>query len=169
LAVISRHHPVGIGFFQELLDGSRIFGSLEQLAERVVPKLPRDALERPEVVAGTVGRRYEQEKELNGLAIKALEVDPLLAHGHGPDESGHARVLRVRHGHTPADPGAPKIFSLEDGLDDALFIGSGDLAGIDERTNHLADDALFRVSVDMGANRVRRDKIGELHAGKRPG
>jgi hypothetical protein len=169
LAVISRHDPVGIGFFQKLLDGSRFFGGLQQLAERVVPKLTRDALERPEVVAGTVGRRYKKKEKLDGLAIKALEVDALLAHGNGPDETGHARMLRVRDGHATADPGTPEVLPLEDGLDDALFVRRSDLAGIDEGTNHLADNALFRVGVDMGANRFRGDKIGELHAGKTPG
>ena len=111
------------------------------------------------MVAGPVGGGNEEKKELHGLAVEALELDPCRAHRHGTHQPGHARVLRVGHGHAAADPGAAEILAFHDRLDDALLIPGHDAIGIDEGLHHLANHAFLRAGFHLGTNGVGRDKI----------
>ena len=98
---------------------------LEETAERVVAELPRDVLQAPAVVAGPVGRRNQQEEQVDGLAVEAGEIDARGADRHRAHQAIDAGVLGVRDGHAAADAGAAQFLALEDGLDDALeFAGS---------------------------------------------
>ena len=67
---------VVVGLVQQLLDVFRRLGLLEEAAEGVVAELPRDVLQRPQVVAGPVGRRNQQEEQVDRLAVEAGEIDP---------------------------------------------------------------------------------------------
>jgi hypothetical protein len=156
---------VAIGFFQQVLDFNRFFGSFEQFAESLISQLTRDALEGTEVVAGPVGRRDKQKEQLHRITVETLEANSLGAHGNRAHEAINTGVFCVGHSHAPTDAGAAKILSLQDRFDDALEVTGGDLAGIHECPRHLSDHTLLGVSIDMRTDGVWGDEIGKLHTG----
>ena len=128
---------------KQLLDVLGALGLLEEPAERVVAELPRDVLQGPEVIARPIGRRNQQEKQLDLLAVEAGEIDPLAADGHRAHQPVDAGMLGVRHGHAAADAGAAQFLALEDRLDDALELVGLDFSRLEQRLDHLANGPFF--------------------------
>src|SRR5260221_3091445 len=100
----------------------------KELAKRLVSQLPRNVLERAKVISGTIGRRDEDEKQLDLLSVEAVEIDPFLAHAHGSHEAIDARMLGVRDGHAAANSDASQFLALPDRLDDSLDFTRPNLA-----------------------------------------
>ena len=153
-----------VGRLQQMLDVSRSLCRLQFPAERIVAQLPGDVFECPQMLPGLIGGGDEEEEEMDRIAIKAVEVDPLLTDRHRSHEPVDAGVLRVRHRHPAPDTGGPQVLALQNRLDDAFEVGSRDPAGLDQCRRHLPDHTLLRRRVDVGADRTRRDEIGKLHA-----
>src|SRR5438874_1791343 len=97
-------------------------GLLQEAAKRLVAELPRDVFQSPQMIARPIGRRDKQEKEMNFVAVEAVEIDTGDADAHGANEPLDAGMLGMRHGNAAADAGAPQVFALHDRADDALHL-----------------------------------------------
>ncbi len=142
-----------VGLFEQLDHALPGLGLPEEADEPLVLQVPGDVLQRPEVVAGLVRRRDQQEEDIDGVAVEGREVDPSTRQGDGPDEAMDRGVAGVGDGHALADPGGTQLLSTEDGTDDALEIGLGDLAGVAQALDDLADRLFL-------AGRVKGDEDG---------
>src|SRR5262245_6739933 len=104
-------------------------GLAEGPDEAVVPQAAGDVFQGPQVVAGTVLGRDEQDEHVDRLAVEAVEAHPRARQGHGADEAVHAAVLGVGDGHAAADAGGAEQLALEDRLDDVLRLVPLEVAG----------------------------------------
>src|SRR5262245_34566378 len=103
-----------IPFLEQLPDVLRRLTLLEEAAKRIVAQLSRNVFQRPQVVAGSIWRRNQQEQEVNLLAVEAVEVYPLLADRHGADELVDGRMLRMGHRDSTPDARAAEFLAFED-------------------------------------------------------
>ncbi len=55
-------------------------------------------------------------------------------------------MLGVRNRDAAANSRTAELFTLENRLEDAVHLGRGNLAGLDQRLNHCPEDLLFAVS-----------------------
>ncbi len=101
---------------------SRVLAWRRKLTNSLVLQVPRDVLQGPEVVAGLVRRRDQQEEDVDRLAVERREVDALARERDGADEPVDGRVPGVRDGDALADAGRAELLAAEDGADDALEV-----------------------------------------------
>ena len=142
-------HPLTIGLLQKMLNIGGCRCRLQVSTKRIVAKLTRNVFQSPEVIARAIRWLYQQEKQLHWISVEAFKVDPILADGHGADQSVDTGMLRMRNGHTAADPGAAEIFPLHDRPDDALELVPRDLPSLNQGRGHLADHPFFRRGLDV--------------------
>src|SRR4029077_10062355 len=74
-----------------------------------------------------------------------------------------AGMLGVRDRHAAADAGTAQLFALHDGFDDALKLAGGDVASLEQRLDHLANDTFLVETRQFGADRLATDEVGKLH------
>src|SRR5688572_232208 len=65
LATPSRSKLIIIRLLQELPHVGRLFALLQETTERVVPQLPGDVFQRPQVIARAIGRRNQEKQQVN--------------------------------------------------------------------------------------------------------
>src|SRR3990172_5689386 len=68
---------VVVRFFQQLPNLIGRLTLFQKLTECVVAKLARNVFQRPEVIAGAIGGRNQQEQKMDLFAVQAVEVDSL--------------------------------------------------------------------------------------------
>ena len=56
------------------------------------------------MIAGAIGRRNQQEENVDVFAVEAREIDPRLRERDRRDQAVYGRMLGMRHGHAHADP-----------------------------------------------------------------
>src|SRR5262245_40483185 len=90
------------------------FGLTQLLHELFVPHAANDVLQRPQVVAGPVLGRDEQDQHMHGLTVDAVERNPRLRQRDRSNQLVHARVLRVGDGDVAADARRAQLLAPHD-------------------------------------------------------
>ena len=162
--LLSSAVDVFVGFVEKIQD---IFASvrlLEVAAERFVFEMSGNVLQSAEMFAGTVGRGDKKEEKIDFFAIKAAEIDAFGANGYCADKTLDANVLRMRNGDSVTDAGRAEFFAAHNRADDIVHLMLGDTAGVRQRLNHFANNALFSRRLKFRDNRIDENKIGKFHS-----
>ena len=76
---------------------------------------------------GWLGGDYQQEQDIDRLAIERSEVDPLARQRDGADQAIDLGVPRVWHGDSLTDAGRAQFFSVQDRAEPRrVLIGRGE-------------------------------------------
>jgi len=140
-----------VGFLKELDDLLSRLRLAEKAHEALILEVPGDIFQGPQMVAGLVRRRDQQEEDIHRLSIKGGEIDPLARERDSSDQTIHGGVPGMGNGHALSDPSRAEFFTTEDGAGYALQVTLSEATGLIQTPHDLSDRLFFagRLQVDQ--------------------
>jgi hypothetical protein len=94
-----------IRFLQKRPDFFPRGGGPERAHKTIVPQFAGDIFQGTQMIAGTILRRNEEDKDMNRFSIQTIEADASFGNGDVAHKAFNACVLGVGNGDTATDSG----------------------------------------------------------------
>ena len=88
-------------------------GPAQKADELFILEVVRNVLKCSQVITRLIGRRDQQEKDVDGFAVKRGEIHAFTRKGNRADQRLRAGMPGVRNGHTLTDSRRAKFLAIE--------------------------------------------------------